>query len=840
MSEASFPPSLAPLPIDAHLAQVTQALGDHGAAIVVAAPGAGKSTRVAPSLLPHGDGDILLLQPRRVAARAVAARIAAERGEAVGQSIGHHIRHDKVGSAATRLWVITEGILTRRLHHDPYLQGVRVVVVDEFHERSLHADIAFAWVAELRRTVRPDLGLVVMSATIDPQPLSQALDDCPVIDCPGRSFPVATVYQAPAPRTRRDAAVCAGIERALQSVEKGDVLAFVPGVGEIRGVIAGLGHMECVALPLHGSLSAQEQDRALRPDPQGRRKVVVATNVAETSLTIEGVTAVVDSGWQRTAHVDADSGLEILRLERISRWNADQRAGRAGRTAPGWCLRLWSRLEDQRLAAEIVAEIRRSDLAPLCVQLRGIHGNDLRTFPWFEAPDQQRLQAAEELLQQLGYIQAPYGGLTAMGQYLAGLPLHPRLARLLLAAEQADVLPLGAAVAALLSERSIRATMSDRLGHAQRADIEDDLALLAAGPQHPSVHALAWRQIDAARRDLLRHWGAATAAAPAYTPEMAAQLPALLLAAYPDRVGKRSGPRSNNLKIVGGIAAGLAPASCQAVRPGSSGDPLCLAYSIRGLGGHGRHATICEGAAACDWDLLQQVHPTLTWQGEELHWNAQRQRVEAVQVRRYASLTLSWEPSRATNRVAASALLQEQLAGQWQALLQEDAGLGAWLTRWRWLSAQDPSQGLPDPDDPEHGTRLLSLWAHGITAREDLPPVSDYLSLLLDHPQQALLDRLAPAQIQPPRGKPLALDYSDPQRPPSLAIRIQHCFGWRDGPRILGGRMSVRLHLLAPNGREQQITEDLAGFWHGSYQQVRKDLRGRYPKHPWPEDPTTA
>ncbi|TVR42190.1 MAG: ATP-dependent helicase HrpB [Planctomycetota bacterium] len=827
------------LPIDAQLPALLAAVEEVGAAVLVAAPGAGKSTRVAPALLPSVSGQVLLLQPRRIAARSLAARLSDERGEALGGTVGYQVRHDKVGDGHTRLWVLTEGILTRRLQHDPYLEGVGAVILDEFHERSLQVDVALAWCNELRRTIRPDLRLVVMSATIDPQPVADFLGGCPVVASAGRAFPVATHYQAPAQRQGTVDALVAGVERAwAEDQQGGDVLAFLPGVGEISSAVSLLrSRLDGPVLPLHGSLPPAEQDAALRPD--SRRRVIIATNVAETSLTIPGVSAVVDSGFHRVARFDAERGLEVLRLERISRWNAEQRAGRAGRTGPGWCLRLWSRLEDQRLTERPLAEIAQADLAPLCLQLRQIHGDDLRQFPWFEAPEAQALESAEALLSELGLIRVPFGPVSERGRYISGLPLHPRLACLLLRAEALGCLGLGAAVAAIVSEGGLRRRDASGPAAGQYADIEYDLDILAGRAEG---HGPARRQAELSRRDLLRAWGSAgNDNSNSWQAADLAQLPDLLLAAYPDRVAKRSAPNSNRLQWAGGSGE-LAESSCAYLRPGRSGEALCLAYGVRGISGRSQNRTVIDGAAPIDAELIRRSLPEAWKEGLELRWNEAKQRVEGARVTRVGRLVIAYEAGAALDPQAASACFYQQLLGFWQQLVEQrwPAAWGLCL-RLRWLAQQAPGAAFPNPIVcPAAAAQFVGHWAQGCWAVADLTDPLPQLMTAIGWQRQAELERLAPPQISLPNGQQRSLDYTDPQLPPTLRVRIQHCFGWQVGPRVLDGQLPLRLELLAPNDRPQQITDDLAGFWAGSYALVRKDLRGRYPKHPWPEDPATA
>jgi ATP-dependent helicase HrpB len=543
-------------------------------------------------------------------------------------------------------------------------------------------------------------------------------------------------------------------------------------------------------------------------------------------------------GLARIARFDPDRGLEELRKERIGRFSADQRSGRAGRTAPGRCIRLWSRLEDQRLAPSVESELARSDLAPLCLQLRLWYGDDARTFPWFEAPEAGRLDAAEQLLQALGFIESAYGPLTARGRYLAKLPLHPRLSRLLLEAEQAGALGLGAAIAACLGERDLRQRSAPRPSRARVADVEDDLFLLHEGPRHPSVHRGAWHEVDRVRKDLLRRWGSRSSEGPWYTPDDFEELlPRLVLAAYPDRVSRRSAPGSNRIQILGGVAAELDEGSCCQVRPGQrdTGD-LVLAVSLRGLTGAKGKRVRCDSASSLDEALLEAVHPGALTDAVEHRFDASRGRVSANRVRRFGSLALAMSPC-PPEPYAAAELLADALHKDWPGALRRRPAVAQLLDRWLWLRQRRPELDLPNPVDPE---LVLPQWCHGHIALDSLPDPSPQLTGGLSWEQSQALDRLAPKELTLPNGRHCPLAYPEVNEAPTLSLRIQDCFGWPDGPRIDDGRCPVRLELLAPNGRPQQITEDLAGFWAGSYALVRKDLRGRYPKHPWPENPAEA
>jgi ATP-dependent helicase HrpB len=622
-------PGSVTLPIDAVVPEVLDALRHRGVAVVCAPPGAGKTTRIppalldAPGLLRPDASRVILLQPRRVAARAAATRMAAERGGEVGGEVGYQVRLERRIGPATRLEVLTEGILTRRLLADPYLEGVGAVILDEFHERSIHTDLAIALLNEVRSTVRDDLKLVVMSATLDAGPIARYLGDAPIVRSEGRTFPVAVEYQAPA-RAREP--VSGRVERALRSLsdtgtDLGDVLVFLPGWDEIRRTQRAIEPLarDCgwLVLPLHGSLPAAEQDRALRP--ADRRKIVLSTNVAETSLTIDGVTVVIDSGLVRSASYDARRGLDRLDLERISRASADQRAGRAGRTAPGRCVRLWAERESRGMATFDVPEIRRVDMAPAVLTLHAWGTRDVRSFGWFEPPASAALAGAERLLRMLGALDAE-GRLTSEGERLVSWPVHPRIGRLLQASVEAGRLHDGAAMAAVLSEPDFLASPDGGPSRSARLHSDSDLLVrldalaeaergrFGAGLRDAGVDPPRARRVAAARDDLLRiarrHAPKSRLTDSIETEEDAALLQLALLA-FPDRVARRRSPGGDRAAMVGGAGVRLDRAST--VREAE----LFLAIEAREPDGPGPQAqeALVRVASAIEADWLAEFYP---------------------------------------------------------------------------------------------------------------------------------------------------------------------------------------------------------------------------------------
>jgi ATP-dependent helicase HrpB len=819
-------PHLSQLPIDAVLPEVLQAVRAHGAVVLVAPPGAGKTTRVPPALLDAGlagDGTLLLLQPRRVAARASARRIAAERGGVVGGEVGYSVRFERRVGPKTRIEVLTEGLLTRRLQADPFLEGVGCVVLDEFHERSLHADLGLALLREIRAEVNPDLVVVVMSATLDPGPVAAFLS-CPVVESEGRTFPVEVHYD-PRVDDRPVPLRCASaIRKALAETGEGHVLAFLPGVGEIRRTADALGVLPGVeVLPLHGQLSGADQDRAIAPS-QGR-KVVLATNIAETSVTIEGVRAVVDSGLARVPRFDAAVGLERLELGPISVASADQRAGRAGRTGPGWCRRLWTESRHRRMPAAQVPELRRVDLARTALEIRA-WGADPATFGWFEAPDPSTLAAAELLLQRLGALDE--AGITPLGQTLVRLPLPPRLARVVVAGHEAGHLRAAAAAVALASERDIFREPPDVM-------TDSDLALRMDALEDPRglpVDRRGVARVRQVRDQLVRVAEQTLGRAGEDWRADDATLARLLMTGFPDRVAlRRAG--SDRFKLAGGAGAVLDRRS--AVRDAE----LILAVGLSGAPRGERAEHRINIAVALDQSDLP------TERGLRTRFDATREAVVQTRATTYLDLVLAEHPPGKERDVAAvEAVLAVAVAAKPLAALNLDRDVAAFLGRVRWLAQADPSLGLPtlsELTEPGEVTPLIEMICSGQRRFSDTQKVAllPLLKGVLGHHLVQRLGALAPPQMTLPDGTSRRLTY-EAGKAPVLAARMQQLFGLAETPSVAGGRVPVVLHLLAPNQRPAQVTQDLASFWANTWPQVRKELRGRYPRHAWPEDPLTA
>jgi len=835
-----------PLPVDAIVAELLAALRSHGSAVLRAPTGSGKTTRVPPALLDalaaRGGAarDVLVLQPRRLAARAAARRIAEERGVRLGDEVGYAVRFDRRAGPRTRLLVLTEGLLVRMLQEDPFLARAGAVVLDEFHERHLDSDLSLALLRRVQ-AARPDLWLVAMSASDLGPALPAFLGGAPLVSCEGRLFPIEQRWR----RSERDEAlpraVAAGLADALAATP-GDVLVFLPGVGEIRRCVEDLAPLAARAgvalVELYGDLPPERQDEALRAGP--RRRVILSTNVAETSVTVEGVTGVVDTGLQRQLRFDPAVGLDRLELLPISRAAAEQRAGRAGRTAPGVCVRLWSELEHRARAAAEEPEVLRVDLAGPVLQLLDWGERDVHAFPWLQAPPPTALDEALALLARLGATDAR--GLTAAGRAMARLPVHPRLARLLLEGERLGAAPDAALAAALLAERDpfLRGREpphARRATHASACDVADRVAALgdfeARASRHSELgelHVAGARAVLRARDQLLgllREARGGPAAHPVAAPAEA--LGRALLAAFPDRLCRRREPGSPRAVMVGGRGVALDPRS--AVRDA----PLFLALDLDARPGGDALARLATELRRGWLDPARLVTRT------EAAFDSRALRVAAVRRVLFEDLALEESPAALPDAQQVAACLATAAAERLdEALPLRDPEAVAFLARLRWLAAQRPELELPTFDEARLRALLPALCA-GCRSFEDLQrlPLAERLRDALAPPQRAAIERLAPERLALASGSHVRLDY-DPARAPVLAVRMQELFGQRETPRVLGGQVKVLLHLLAPNGHPEQVTDDLSSFWANVYPQARRELMRRYPRHAWPADPLTA
>ena len=775
----------APLPIDPHVPAVREALRAARAAVLVAPPGSGKTTRVPPALCP--EGPVFLLQPRRVAARSIARRIAEEQGWTLGDQVGWQVRLERRFTPRTRLLVATEGVLTRRLQSDPLLSGFHTIVLDEFHERSLHADLALAFARQAWRA-RDDLRLVVMSATLDAGPIARFLDDCPVIEAAARPHPIDVSYEP-------SLSVAAAARSVLASAG-GHVLCFLPGAPEIRRALGELGQRlgDTLVLPLHGSLPAEEQDAAIAPSRA--RKLVLATNVAETSLTVEGVTDVIDTGQQKVMRYDPARGLDRLVLERIAADSAEQRAGRAGRTGPGRVLRLWDPRD--RLRPRREPEIERVDLAAPALDVLA-WGAEPASFEWFEAPPAERLEAAVRLLERLGAARARR--LTPVGVAMQRLPLHPRLARVFLAAAGH---PRAAAACALVAEGWRPAA-----GEVATTD-SDVLSALDRWRDAPAGVKAAASELERVGASLEKgERPGATGATSADETLLRA-----LLAGFPDRVARRREASSSRLVLASGTGAVLAR---------ESGVRAELLVALEVTGGVAGSRAAAAGAGPAEEPIVRIASRVERgWlEGVETRtvhrFDEASGAVRAFALDRYDELVLGERPL-PPDRDAAAPLLAAAL---------ERRGLGPAAER---LRARLRVAGL---ESDLHGAVLAAC-----RGRTSLPAL-DQPESWLEPRTRAALDRLAPERLPLPSGRTAALEYRE-DGSVVASVKLQELFGLAETPRIGPAQLPVLFELLAPNGRPVQTTRDLRSFWQTTYLQVRKELRARYPRHPWPEDPWTA
>ena len=844
---------MTPLPIDALLPDIVKALRAREALVLEAPPCAGKTTRVPPALLKAGlagDKEIVVLQPRRLATRLAAIRVAEEMGERIGETVGYQVRFEDVSSKRTRLRFVTEGILTRRLVGDPLLRDVGIVVLDEFHERHLAGDLALAMLRRLQQGPRKDLKIVVMSATLDAAPIASWLDDAPSLRSEGRRFEVALEHLDRDDDRHVDQQVLAALKRLVQAELDGHVLVFLPGAGEIRRAMEtcqDFTQRQGLELHvLHGDLAPAEQDRALKPSV--KRKVILSTNVAETSVTIDGIAAVIDSGLARVASHSAWTGMPTLKLAKISRASATQRAGRAGRTRAGTCLRLYTRGDFEGRPSTDQPEIRRMDFTESALALRAMGVTRLDDFHFFEAPAPSSLEAADSLLRSLGAIDRE-AALTKIGRRLLQFPLHPRLARLVVEAENLGVARDGATLAALLGERDIRLETRTRFGpggsaaHAQSGP-SDLLELLdryeqgqRGGARQAGLDAGAMSSVDRVTKQLSRVLDTDTANAPRTNAERESSLLRSVLAGYPDRVAKRRRPRAPELVFAAGGSATLDPASVV------HDDELMVAVDAEEKKG----GVVVRLASRVDPEWLLEFatpggegSPSATTLGEvdRLEWNATARRVDRVTRLTFGAITLEETRQPAPASPETSALLAEHAVAEGPQAFAELERLTNLQCRIETLRTGYPEANFPLPDTAFLKDALRAL-CDGLRSFKELEEAS-LLELLQSRltPQQAqLLAREAPDKISLPGGRALKVTW-EPGKPPWVESRLQDFFGMVKGPMV--GRTSLVLHLLAPNHNAVQVTTDLSGFWDRHYPAVRKELMRQYPRHHWPDDPRTA
>ena len=829
-----------PLPIDDVLPALCAALRERHEAVLEAPPGAGKTTRVPLALLHElwlGEQRILMLEPRRLAARAAAERLASELGEAVGETVGYRIRLDSKVGPRTRIEVVTEGILARRLQDDPALEGVGLVIFDEFHERSLDADLALALSLNGRALLRdePPLKILLMSATLEGERLSALLDDAPVISSRGRMYPVEIRWGRPLQVGEWvEPKVVQTVLQAL-SDEPGSLLVFLPGQAEIRRVHEQLaealaGRTEIMLCPLHGELDLAAQRAAIEPAPAGRRKVVLATNIAETSLTIDGVRVVIDAGLERVPRFDPASGMTRLDTQRIARASATQRAGRAGRLEPGVCYRLWSEAQHEQLAAYATAEILQADLAGLALQLArwGVQPGELA---WLDAPPAAAFAQARDLLERLGALDAR-GALTTHGQAMAMLPTHPRIAHLLLRGQALGLAPQACDLAALLGERDIL--------RGAGADLHSRMALLSGADKASRGSAGGVQRVRQVARQLCGYLaGAGAPRAAVADPEHPRWLGCLLALAYPDRIARQRRAGGAEYRLANGRAAlfsetdGLMKHEWLVIadlgsRQGQREERIYLAADLAVELFAGPLAEQERSLDVLDWDEREGV-------------------LRAERQRKVGELLLDSMPLSNLDADARGQALLALVRRKGLELLAWTPELRQWQARLALLRRLDLTASAhsdwPDVSNAALLARLddwllpylgkVSRLSH--FANLDLPAM---LASLLPWPLPQRLDELAPKSLEVPSGSRIRIDYEHDT--PVLAVRLQELFGLAMTPRIAAGRQQLLLHLLSPGHKPVQVTQDLASFWANTYLEVKKDLKGRYPKHYWPDNPLIA
>ena len=831
------------LPIHAILPELRQALTTSRSVVLSAPPGSGKTTAVPLALLAEpwlAGQTIVLLTPRRLAARLAASYMAGQLGEKVGQTVGYRVRFDNKVSSRTRVEVVTEGILTRRLQGDPELNGVGLVIFDEFHERSLESDLALALCRDVMTGLRDDLRLLVMSATLDTSAVSRLLNEAPVIVGHGRMFPVETKHLPPPGATDSSRAdhIATNTARAIrQAISEfpGDLLAFLPGVGEISRTISLLAPLASkaglVLIPLHGTLTQTDQDRAVLPDAQGRQRVILATSIAETSVTIEGVSVVVDCGWKRLPRFDPNSGLSRLATVRISRASAMQRTGRAGRLGPGICFRLWNLGVENGLQPYDRPEILEADLAPLTLHLAHWGVTDPGQLVWLDPPPVGAMAQAKELLTRLNALDST-GAITPTGKQMAPLPVHPRLAHMLCEAKShASAFPVACDLAALLSERDILA------GAERTADIEDRLHALRVFREHgaAAVRALAvdpdacrrMNQVSRQLADLMGRTGKTT------LPGLS--VGGLLALAFPDRVAQQRDNIRGSYLLASGRGAKLSQHDQLA------GAPYLAVANLDAGKQEGRIFL----ASRLDQDDIMALFAKQVIRSETVRWEARSETIAASRQVKFGSLMLAEQPM---SRPDPDLVLKAMLIGI------AEMGITAlpWSDKARELRSRimslrawQPGEKWPDLSDSALLASLadwLAPYLGAIRSRPQLQTIdlAEIIKNRLDWAQQQRLDQEAPTHIQVPSGTRVRLQYDPDGAPPVLAVRLQEMFGLAETPTVDRGRMVVLLHLLSPAQRPVQITRDLRGFWDKSYHELKKELKGRYPRHHWPDDPWSA
>ncbi len=836
--------------------------------IILQAPtGSGKSTQVPQMLLDAGllgdRGRVVILQPRRLPARMLAARVARERNTSLGAEVGYRIRLDNVTSARTRIEYVTEGILLRQMLSDPALPGIAAILFDEFHERHLYGDITLARALQIQESTRPDLQLVVMSATLETGALEKYLAPCGTLVSRGRAYPVDVEYlPRPAPFDRIPPWELAAEElaRLAAAHPEGDALVFMPGAYEINRTLGEIrNHPRLggwLALPLHGELPPADQDAAVARYP-GRRKVVVSTNVAETSLTIDGVRLVIDSGQARVARFDPYRGINTLLVEKISRASADQRAGRAGRTAPGHCLRLWTEAEHTDRPAQETPEVRRLDLAEVVLTLKASGVDDVHAFRWLETPDRRSLERAENLLKDLGALDRADAHINALGRRMLAFPVHPRYSRMLLAAREWDCVRPVALLAALTQTRNLFTRSEGRKMDEERDDLlgaehESDFFLLMRafrfaqnGNFDPGrcrrlgIHALGARQAGELFEQFLaideRHDKNGSAASEDRGRDRSEDIRRCVLVGFSDQLARRLDEGTLRCQLVGNRRGVLARESAVGRAR------LIVAAEVREIqkGGNDELATLLSLATAVEEDWLKELFPADFSEGEDVFYDEAARRVMVRRQRRFRDLPLAETLSDDPPREQAAALLAEEVIAGRCPLKNWDAAVEQWIARVNALSAWMPELGLP-PIGADDRRALIEQLCYGATTYKAIkeravwPAVKAWLS----PQQQEWIDEYAPERVElvttrGPRKVKLTYPDAGDGAPPVLAARIQELYDVTGGLKVAAGRVPVVIQVLAPNQRPIQVTQDLANFWRESYPKHKQELQRKYPKHEW-------
>ena len=806
------------LPVDEALPRLKAALDAGHAAVLVAPPGAGKTTRVPLALLDAawlGGGKIVMQEPRRLAARAAARRMAASLGEAVGETVGYRVRLDTKVGPRTRIEVVTDGLFLRMLQDDPSLDGIGCVIFDELHERGLETDLSFALVREAQSALREDLRVIAMSATLDPGPVADRLGGAAVVESAGRMFPVETRYLDREPGGRLDDTVAAAVRRALAD-EGGSALVFLPGVGEIRRVeerLRDAGRDVDVA-PLYGDLSPADQDRAIAPSPAGRRKVVLATSIAETSIT-EGVRLVIDSGQMRVPKFSPRSGMTRLETVRVSQASADQRRGRAGRLEPGVCYRLWPEEAQRGLLPFTPPEILDADLAPLALELAAWGTSEAASLPWLTPPPAASLATARALLADLGAVDDS-GTITPHGRAMVRLGQHPRLAHLVLKGRALGQGRVAALLAAILSERDFL-----RLPPGQRdADLRHRVDIALSGKR------------DGALRMILEQARRLTQDRVSERPDIS-MTGALVALAYPDRIGRRRPGTAGRYLLSGGRGAAL-----------PEGDPMANEefLVVADLDGSAQDSRIFL-AAPITLAEIEELYADRIIDEQVVQWSARDGAVLARRRRRLGALALEDKPLAKPDPEKLRAAMVEGVRQLGISALPWTDELARWRERIAFLR-QHAGEAWPDLSDAELLAALpewLAPFLDGVSRKDHLTrlDLSAALKALVPWEKQRELDRLAPTHVEVPSGSRVPIDYANAAEP-TLSVRLQEMFGLTDTPRVAGGKVPLTIHLLSPARRPVQVTRDLASFWSNGYKAVKAELKGRYPRHYWPDDPLVA